>query len=158
MGTPFWLIAVLLSFGAASASGDTRATKIEHLEGGYSLEVPASLSIASGKLMPDFALYTMSDSKGKQLLLIYLGSAPDTRSEPPGVSVRSSAPIGGYPASLDRWRGKVGKFNGDTLIKLKRDSWPRFAHMIFRDLSRSEAELTERVVHSFRGDEASNQK
>jgi hypothetical protein len=55
--------------------------KIEYLEGGYSIEVPMTLHLAQGNPMPDFALYELTDQKGKQLLLIYLGSAPDTRFE-----------------------------------------------------------------------------
>jgi hypothetical protein len=138
----------------ASFAGNSAAAKTEQLEGGYSIEVPMTLHLAQGNPMPDFALYKLTDQKGKQLLLIYLGSAPDTRFEPPRGAVSSSTSIDGCAATSVRWSGKGGTLNGATLIHLTGDHWPRFAHLIFQGLSKGDSEIAEGIVSSFRRDQA----
>jgi hypothetical protein len=149
----FRAIVALLGLVGISLATDSSATKIEHLEGGYSVEMPVGLSIAQGNPMPDFAIYKVTDRTGKQLLLIYLGSAPDTRFKPPENSVSSSSSIGGYAATSVRWADKDGTFGGTTLLELTGDRWPRFSQMIYRDLSKQESGLAETIVGSFRKDQ-----
>ena len=84
----FWPVFILLTFINEATAGDVATPKIEHLEGGYSVELPASLSIAPGNPMPDFVLYKVNSPAGKQLLAIYLGCAPDTRFKPPANAIR----------------------------------------------------------------------
>jgi len=150
----FWPVFILLAFVNEATAGDVGTPKIEHLEGGYSVELPASLSIAPGNPMPDFVLYKVNDPAGKQLLVIYLGCAPDTRFKPPANAVNSSVPIGGYAATSVRWSGKDKTLSGTSLLQLKSNSWPCVAHMIFRDLSKGNAELAESIVRSFSADES----
>lgn len=150
----FRAIVVLLGLVGASLAADAAAKKIEHLEGGYSVEIPVGLSIAQGNAMPDFAIYKVTNRTGKQLLLIYLGSAPDARFKPPENAVSSSSSIGGYAATSVRWSDKLGTFSGTTLVQLTGDRWPRFSHMIFRDLSKDESALAESIMGSFRQDQA----
>jgi hypothetical protein len=150
----FWPVFILLTFVNEATAGDVATPKIEHLEGGYSVELPASLSIAPGNPMPDFVLYKVNDPAGKQLLAIYLGCAPDTRFKPPANAVSSSTPIGGYAATSLRWSDKGEGHSGTSLLQLKSNGWPCVAHMIFRDLSKGDAELAESIVRSFSADES----
>jgi PKD repeat protein len=153
IGAAFWIFTALLGLVGASWATGSSAVKIEHLEGGYSVHLPVNLSISYSPVA-DFSLYRVTDPAGKQLLLIYLGSAPDTRFKPSANAVSSSTPIGGYAATSVRWTDKGETFNGTTLLQLTGDRWPRFAHMIFRDLSKSDSELAESIVWSFSGDQA----
>lgn len=145
-----WTLLLWLAFVGASVPADRVASGIQHLEGGYSIEVPTKLTMTPGHPMPDFALYRVANSAGKELLLLYLGDHPDTRSASPPNSERSSTSIGGHPATLIRWTGEGGTYFGSTQIQLKNASWPLYADMRFGGLSKSEKELVERIIVSFR--------
>jgi len=86
---------------------------------------------------------------GKQLLVIYLGCAPDTRFKPPANAATSSRPIGGYAATSVRWPDKGDGHSGMSLLQLRSNGWPCVAHMIFRELSKGDAHLVEGIVRSF---------
>jgi hypothetical protein len=143
-------LTALFSAHVAAPAAQEAATRTERLEGGYSVDLPTSLTLSPGNTMPDFVVYRVVDPRGKQLLLIYLGSAPDTRSSVPSNAVSSRTPVSGHPTTSERWTGTEGSYNGTTLIQLKSDSWPRYAHITFTNLSKSESELAERILHSFR--------
>ena len=149
----FWAIVTAISLvGSCFATGSS-AKKVEHLEGGYTVELPVTLSVAQGNPMPDFVLYKVNNPAGKQLLAIYLGCAPDTRFKPPANAVSSSTPIGGYAATSVRWSDKGQTLSGTSLLQLKSNGWPCVAHMIFRELSKGDADLAESVVQSFHLDQ-----
>jgi len=144
----FWAIVTALSLvGSCLATGSS--AKKEHLEGGYTVELRVILSVVQGNPMPDFVLYKVNDQAGKQLLAIYLGCAPDTRFKPPANAVSSSTPIGGYAATSVRWSDKGETLSGTSLLQLKSNGWPCVAHMIFRELSKGDADLAESIVQSF---------
>ncbi|MFL6604741.1 MAG: hypothetical protein ACJ8R9_25870 [Steroidobacteraceae bacterium] len=152
-------IAILAEQVTSIWAADPRGKRWEHLEGGYSVQIPADLRIAQTSTMNDFVLYKVTDSKQRELLVIYLGNFPDTRIKAPKHSVRSSASIAGCPATSDRWTGKDETFNGMTLIQLINSGrWPTNAHMLFRDLSKDDAEVAEGIVRSFRRDPAPDRK
>jgi hypothetical protein len=136
-----------IALAAASGGSD-----VHRLEGGYSIQVPISVTLTQGKPMPDFLLYRVTDNTGHLLLIIYLGSAPDTRFKPPANAVTSTMQLGGYPSTSVRWRGNNGSFSGTTLIQLTGDAGFRVAHMAFQSLSKTDSEIAERIVRSFRKD------
>jgi len=138
---------VKLSWSLAADSG---SEKVEHLEGGYAVQVPADLKVAQVSTVGDFVLYRLTDRAGKLVLAIYLGNFPDTKVKGPKHSVKSSSSIAGLPATSDRWRESNGSYAGITLIRLSHSGpWPEFAHLFFDRLSRTESESAEGIVHSF---------
>jgi hypothetical protein len=138
---------VKLSWSPAADSG---SEKVEHLEGGYTVQVPADLKVAQVSTVGDFVLYRLTDGAGKLVLAIYLGNFPDTKIKPSKDSVKSSSSIAGLAATSYRWRESNGSYAGTTLIRLSQNGpWPEFAHLFFNGLSRTESESAEGIVHSF---------
>jgi len=64
----FSSVFILLTSVTNATASDVGTLKIEHLEGGYSVELPASLSIAAGNPMPDFVLYKVNDGGGQAVV------------------------------------------------------------------------------------------
>jgi hypothetical protein len=151
VGIALFVVVSLLGRVGMSLAIESGNVSLRHLEGGYSVEIPLDSSLTQ-RSVADFVVYKVMDSAGKQLVLIYLGNFPDTSSKPPSNSVTSSTRIGGYKATLDRWTGKGGTVNGKTLIQLTDGHWPKFAHILFKDLPRRDSEVAERVVRSFKSD------
>jgi len=153
------LLAIVVLFGQLRAplAAQPEQTKVAHLEGGYSIEIPMTLKVVQDRGMPDFVLYRVADRAGKQLLLIYLGNFPKNQLESPHNAISSSTLIGGYAATSIKWLNRGTTSSGSTLIHLK-GSYPAFAQMIFQALSKGDSEIVERVVRSFRKDQTVESK
>lgn len=123
--------------------------KTEILEGGYSIKIPASINIAQASKIEDFLLYKLSDIKGKLLLTIYLGNAPQLAKYPVDKAIISSENIGGFPATFIRWPSKDGLLNGDINIQIQQSGWPSVAHIFFSDLSQTEVAIIDKIISSF---------
>lgn len=152
VGTVIW--AMLLCFGldGSSMAADTVAVKVERLDGGYSIRVPASVLIAQASTVSDFALYKLTSPSGKQLLSIYLGNFPGDKVSAPEGSTSTEGSIGGHTAMSHRWSAKPGTFSGITLIRLGTDGhWPMYARLVFEGLSGNDSKVAEDVVRSFEG-------
>jgi hypothetical protein len=145
-----WIALLLLCQLSESSDIHAGQAKTGHLEGGYCVQLPSNLDIAKVNNMPDFTIYSVTDTAAKQLLVIYIGNFPDNKIKGPHSAISSSAKIGGFKATLERWRGNDRKFNGSTLIRLTgSENWPKFAHLLFRDLSRRDSDIVEGIVNSF---------
>jgi hypothetical protein len=131
----------LAHFGLSIAAGPTEM-KVEHLEGGYSVEMPEALSISQVSKVGDFRLYRVANSVGTELLMIYLGNFPAGDFKPPARSVHLLGHIGGFMETSDRWIEKDATHNGVTLIQLAgRGGWPKVAQLSFRELMMSDSKL-----------------
>jgi len=123
---------------------------VEHLEGGYAVQVPVDSKVTQVSTVGDFVLYRLTDRAGKLVVVIYLGNFPDTKVKIPKDSVKSSSSIAGLAASSNRWRESNGTYAGTTLIQLSQNGpWPEFAHLFFNGLSRNESKSADAIVHSF---------
>jgi hypothetical protein len=150
---PMLAMMLLAHFGLSIAAVPTEM-KVEHLDGGYSVEMPAALSISQVSKVGDFRLYKVVNSAGTELLMIYLGNFPAGNFKPSARSVHSSGHIGGYVETSDRWIEKDATHNGITLIQLTgRGGWPQVAQLSFRGLTMSDLKLAEKIARSFRQDQ-----
>ena len=143
----------LAHLGLSFAAGPMEM-KVEHLEGGYSVEMPEALSISQVSKVGDFRLYKVANSAGTELLMIYLGNFPAGDFKPPTRLVHSLGRIGGYVETSDRWTEKDATHSGITLIQLTgRGGWPQVAQLGFRELTMSDFKLAEKIVRSFSQDQ-----
>jgi hypothetical protein len=145
------LVAMSLAHLGLSFAADAAEMQVEHLEGGYSIEIPEALSIRQVRNVGDFSLYRVVNSAGKELLMIYLGNFPAGDFKPPRTAVHSLGRIGGYAETSDRWIEKNATHNAVTLIQLAGGGgWPQVAQFSFRGLTASDSKLAEKIVQSFR--------
>jgi hypothetical protein len=147
----FGVTLALLCHISGSLAADPGKTRVEHLAGGYSVELPESLTIEQASSMPDFSLYKVFDKHGNQLLAIYLGNFPDTAIGRKENSLESKTSINGYSATSTRWINNDGTHNGVTLLELTDSQrWPKYAQLLFNGVSRSRIQVVEPIVSSFR--------
>lgn len=144
------ILGVLLTWPALCLAGDGLDMKIEKLEGGYSVRVPNEIKITHISPVEDFVLYSMSNSHGKVLLQIYIGNHPKVFAEHAGHIAQSTKLVGGFPATLRQWLCDKKLSCGDVRIQLlDGEGWPSFAHMSYKNLSRSELAIIQEIIASF---------
>jgi hypothetical protein len=150
-----WAILGALIFVVHSGcfASDESTMKIARLEGGYSVRVPYVIKTTQISTVEDFMLYSMVDLHGKVVLQVYVGNHPQALIKHKEHAVQSTTVIGGFSATLTQWPCAKRLFCGDVRIRLlDGEGWPSFAHMSYKELSKSELDITQNIINSFRKD------